>query len=237
VGENARGAAGAGEGEKERGATGAGENERGTGAGLGGENERGATGAGLGVKARGAGEGGGENDRGATCVGEGANARGAEGGRGPGELENVRGLGVEAGDIGRGTSAAGDVAVGGNTGRENVRGVAIVAERLKDDDCAAAGCVFAKVRPWIGRAVACAKDMARASCEARAAGMPSAGTCASAIEGPRAADAMRYEPPPATPAVAPMYGCVRGATMPTRSEGTMYPRTRGEKTYRDEQNT
>jgi hypothetical protein len=36
-----------------------------------------------------------------------------------------------------------------------------------------------------------ANDMARASCESRDAGMAEAGTCASAIVGPRAADGTR----------------------------------------------
>jgi hypothetical protein len=138
--------------------------------------------------------------------------------------------------MGRGTSATWDDAVGGSTEREKVR-EPIGVERVNADDCTAPGCVPANVRPWIGRAVACENDIARASCEARESGTALAGTCASAIVGPRAADAMRYVLLPATPAVAPMYGCVRGATTPTRSEGTMYPRTRGEKTYLDEQKT
>jgi hypothetical protein len=40
-----------------------------------------------------------------------------------------------------------------------------------------------------------------------------------------------------TPAVAATYGRVRGAMMPTRPAGTMYPRTRGANTYLDEQKT
>jgi hypothetical protein len=89
-----------------------------------------------------------------------------------------------------------------------------------------------------GRALAVdwANEIARASCDARVAGTASAGTCASFIVGPREALGTRYALL-ATPAVAAMYGRVRGAITPTRSEGTMYPRTRGENTYLDEQNT
>jgi hypothetical protein len=247
-----RGAAGAGLGGEKCGAGLGGENERGAiGAGLeggekagrgagagGGVNERGATGAGLagGESGRGAGGGGGENERGAIGSGVelGPRACGVVGGRGEGELENVRRSPEVEGEMGRGTSA-GVVVVGGNTdGAGGPPG-----ERRKADDCTGPG-VPSNARDPMGRAgaVDCANEMARASCEARVAGTASAGTCASDMEGPREAVGPRYGAlVPLMLAVAAMYGRVRGAMTPTRSEGTMYPRTRGENTYLDEQNT
>jgi hypothetical protein len=189
-----------------------------------------------GEKGRGAGAAaGGEKGRDPMGAGEGVTGRTAVGGSGPGEFEKVRpGAGVE-GDIGRGTSAGCAAALGGSGARENGR--AAGEGRENADDCTAPGCALENVRPWIGRAVACANDIARASWVARVEGSPSAGTCASVMLGPRAAAATRYVLLLATLAVAAMYGRVRGAMAPTRSEGTMYPRMRGENTYLDEQNT
>jgi hypothetical protein len=164
---------------------------------------------------------GGEKERGATGAGGGVNdERGSTAGSGPGEFENVRGAVGVVGDMGRGTSATCGVDVGGSTGRENVRGPAAGDGRVKADPCTVPGCALANVRDWMGRAVDCAKLIARGSWEARIEGTASAGTCASAIVGPRAADGRRYELL-ATPAVAPMYGRVRGAIAAIRSLGTM----------------
>jgi hypothetical protein len=163
---------------KDRGATGAGVKERGAiGAGPG-VNERGATGAGLG-----------EKGRGATGVGLGEKGRGA-GVNGAGVPENVR-EGACDGEMGRGTSvgrAPSDV--GGRTGRDENDGV---VGRENADDCMAPACAPESGRACIGRdaIVDWANATARVSCTAREAGMASAGTWASAIVGPRAAEATR----------------------------------------------